>query len=99
MNLLSKSLNATDSGGGQIQISARLVADRVRISVTDDGRGIRPDIVDRIFAPFFTRTTRGTGMGLTIVRRLVDQHRGEIAVDSEPGKGTTMRVELPLPVF
>jgi len=68
------------------------------ISVTDDGIGMERDTAQRIFEPFFTtRLARnGTGLGLSIVYRIITEHNGFIAVSSEPGKGSTFRVYLPL---
>ena len=65
--------------------------------VTDDGPGIPPDVKSRIFDPFFTTKPvgKGTGLGLDIVRRLVDRNDGSIEVESEPGR-TEFRVALPL---
>lgn len=96
VNLLSNALHAVEGHGDRIRVTARPAGDHVRLSVSDNGQGVRPEILDRIFDPFFTRTPRGTGMGLTIVRRLVDQHHGRIAVESEAGHGATFHVDLPL---
>jgi signal transduction histidine kinase len=67
-----------------------------RIRVADDGSGIPPDLLPRIFEPRFSTTTSGSGLGLAIVRRLVESWGGEIEVDSEVGQGTTILVRLPV---
>jgi len=66
-----------------------------RIDVADTGPGIPPDIRDRIFVPFFTTKSRGTGLGLPTARRLVDAHGGRIAFDCPRGGGTVVTIELP----
>ena len=67
-----------------------------RISVADEGSGIPPDVVEKIFEPFFTTKHRGTGLGLPITKRTIEQHGGSIAIDSTQGHGTTIVVTLPL---
>ena len=67
-----------------------------RISVTDQGRGMDPTTLNRIFEPFYSTKKRGTGLGLAIVRQIVEQHGGRISLDSEVGKGTRFVVDLPL---
>jgi signal transduction histidine kinase/DNA-binding response OmpR family regulator len=67
----------------------------VRIAVSDSGTGIREDLLERIFDPFFTTRAMGTGLGLPIVKRVADDHRGLLEVDSQPGKGTTFSLLLP----
>ena len=77
---------------------ARTIAepvDGVSIEVSDTGSGIPPEILDRIFNPFFTTKPKGTGMGLSLVHRIVDAHSGTIRVDSVPGAGSTFAVWLP----
>ncbi|MBR9990109.1 MAG: HAMP domain-containing protein [Gemmatimonadetes bacterium] len=69
---------------------------RVTITVTDTGAGIATDALDRIFDDFYTTKERGTGLGLSIVRRLVTDMGGRIRVQSEPGRGTTFMVDLPV---
>lgn len=66
------------------------------LEITDSGVGIAPEDRVRIFTPFFTDKHRGTGLGLAIVKNIVDNHRGEIEVASQPGRGTTFRLILPL---
>ena len=63
--------------------------------ITDHGAGMDQKTQARLFEPFFTTKKRGTGLGLSIVRQIVDLHGGTLEVESEPGKGTTFRVELP----
>ena len=65
------------------------------VSVHDTGAGIDPDTLDRVFDPLFTTRAEGTGLGLAVVKRIVDEHDGRIAIDSEIGVGTTVRVWLP----
>ena len=96
MNLIENALDAVDYGG-EITIQARPEFDTLIVSVIDNGHGIPDDIKSRIFDPFFTTKAvgDGTGMGLDIVRRLVFNQKGEIEVESEPGR-TEFRVTLPL---
>jgi signal transduction histidine kinase len=68
----------------------------IMVTITDDGPGIPPEVVDRIFSPFFTTKPQGSGLGLAIVRKIVDAHDGRIDVGSRPGGGTVFRVTLPV---
>jgi signal transduction histidine kinase len=68
---------------------------QLRVTITDTGPGIAPETMARLFEPFFTTKPNGTGLGLPIVWRIIQEHRGTISVDSQPGKGTTFRVLLP----
>jgi len=70
-------------------------AGAIRIDVTDTGCGIRPEHIDSLFTPFFTTRPDGTGMGLSIVERIVRTHDGHVEVESDPGAGSTFRVWLP----
>jgi signal transduction histidine kinase len=96
VNLLTNAREAVNGRKGEISISARRVKRWVEISVRDNGRGIKPSDLKRIFDPFFTRSPNGTGLGLTIVRRIVEQHGGLIDVKSIEGEGTTFVLRLPL---
>jgi signal transduction histidine kinase len=70
---------------------------RVEIVVTDNGGGMSEEVRGRVFTPFFsTKEKKGTGMGLAVVARIVSSHEGKTSVESEPGKGATFRVSLPI---
>ena len=67
----------------------------VRVVIEDDGPGMPADVRDRIFTPFFTTKPRGTGLGLPVVHRAIEAHRGVVLVDSAPGQGTRFTIILP----
>jgi len=95
MNLIDNALDAV-AEGGRVEVTAGEESGRIVVRITDDGPGIPPDIQGRIFDPFFTTkgVGKGTGLGLDIVRRLVQRHEGEIEVESRPGR-TEFRVTVP----
>jgi len=64
------------------------------IEFEDTGRGIQPDLVDRIFEPYFTTKTKGTGLGLAVVKHIVSEHGGDVSIESELGKGTKVTITL-----
>jgi two-component system NtrC family sensor kinase len=85
-------------GRGKLTIATEWVGDAVRISITDDGPGISPDNMKKLFHPFFTtrEVGKGTGLGLSICHGIVTEHGGKIYAQSELGKGATFVVELPI---
>jgi len=95
-NLVENALDAVGEGGS-VELSVSRERDSVVVCVTDNGPGIPEGIRDRIFDPFFTTKPvgKGTGLGLDIVRRLVQRHNGQIELNSRPGK-TEFRVILPI---
>ena len=94
-NLLANAAQAT-APGGAVTIKARPLGDMAEVAVIDRGEGIPPATLDSIFNPFFTTKPEGVGLGLAICSKIVDQHGGKIAVESEPGKGSVFRVYLPM---
>ncbi|MBI4719884.1 MAG: sensor histidine kinase, partial [Chitinivibrionia bacterium] len=66
-----------------------------QLTIADTGAGIDEAVLDRIFEPFFTTRSTGSGLGLAVVKDIVDNHSGEIAIESEVGRGTTATVTLP----
>jgi signal transduction histidine kinase len=73
------------------------VPNRAKVRVRDNGGGISPEKIDRIFNPFFTTKEKGTGLGMAISKKIVEAHEGTIDVVSEPGRGTEFVITLPLP--
>jgi signal transduction histidine kinase len=67
----------------------------VRVLIEDNGRGIPSDAISKIFLPFFTTKTHGTGLGLSLVQKIVLAHNGRIEVESTEGKGTRFTITLP----
>ena len=90
--------NATEAmrGGGKLMIAAHTSDGRVIIEVADTGSGIAPDLLPRIFEPFYTTKPEGTGLGLPVVKEIVESYGGALVVDSTLGAGTTFRFDLPL---
>ena len=82
--------------GGDLTIVAAARDGYLRLAFTDTGIGIAPEEKDRIFDPFHTTRAEGSGLGLSIVHRIVDAHNGFITAESEPGKGSTFIVGLPV---
>jgi len=95
LNLCVNALEAMP-GGGQLTVTTRAQGDTVAIDVTDTGAGIPRENLDRIMKPFFSTKPHGTGLGLPLVARVVRTHGGKVSVQSEVGRGTTFRLELPL---
>jgi len=79
-----------------LTIRTRHDGDAVKIACADTGEGIPPDALLRIFTPFFTTRPRGTGLGLALVKKIIDDHNGNIDVQSKPGSGTTFTITLPV---
>ncbi|MBL0388299.1 PAS domain S-box protein [Tumebacillus sp. ITR2] len=94
INFLKNALEAMPNGG-RIEIRLSSEGERVRISVTDQGNGIEPDVLARLGEPFFTTKENGTGLGFLICKQIIENHKGEIRVASVVGKGTTISVWLP----
>ncbi len=97
INLIRNAIQATPNGG-LITVGVGYSRGQVMVSVTDSGCGIPQEHIEKIFDPYFTTREGGAGLGLMIVQRIVSEHGGELLVASDPGKGTTMTVRLPVPL-
>ncbi len=99
-NLILNGVQAMPQGG-TLTITTHvksLESGPVEVEIADTGCGIPPEHLPRIFEPFFTTKARGTGLGLALVRRILDHHRASIQVTSEPGRGTVFTVVFPDPM-
>jgi len=97
MNLIQNAADVTEDGD-EIRLIVSSENGTVRFRVQDTGPGIAPEIQPKVFDLYFTTKARGTGMGLAIVQRIVDEHGGRILLESQPGKGTTFEIILPVDV-
>lgn len=99
LNLIINALDAVEENG-LVEVSTSVVerdgSELLEIKVSDNGKGIAKDELDRIFDPFFTTKERGTGLGLAIVTSVVDAHAGWIKADSIPGEGTAFTIGIPV---
>jgi len=97
LNLVMNGLEAMKDGGTlTVNVACPAQGDAVRLEVADTGAGIDPAVMGQLFDPFFTTKEAGTGLGLSIVHKIVDQHGGEVRIESERGVGTRATVLLPL---
>jgi PAS domain S-box-containing protein len=93
LNIAKNSIEAMPAGGDLTFISG-CHNDRVFVQISDTGEGIPPDIIDKIFQPFYSTKPKGSGLGLAISKTIIEAHQGEIKVKSEPDKGTSVTVLL-----
>lgn len=96
-NLTNNAVDCFKGGPGRIAVEARDMGDHVSFHVGDNGPGIPPEIAPRIFEAFATfGKKKGTGLGMAITKNIIDAHKGEIDFDTEPGKGTTFNIRIPV---
>lgn len=95
VNLLTNAVQASASGE-LVTVDSYRRRDRVVVEISDCGCGIPGDIADAIFHPFFSTKERGTGLGLSVVKRIVEAHEGTVTFDNNPDQGVTFFIELPL---
>jgi len=93
-NLVLNAIDATDKSG-LIEVTATAAAIGIELRVTDDGHGIAAEHLGRLFRPYFTTKKQGTGLGLFVIRRIVEEHGGTVTVSSTSGSGTTFTIALP----
>lgn len=95
VNLLLNAVQAMSPAGGRLTITTRAEGGDVWLDIADTGCGMSAEQVARVFEPFYTTKSRGLGLGMPYARKIVEQHAGEIQVESRPGEGTRIQVRLP----
>ncbi len=98
LNIVNNGIDATGGRGGVIDITTQVEGKRLFIAIADNGKGISPEQMDKIFVPFYTTKDvgKGTGLGLSVSYGIIKNLGGEIQVESQPGRGSTFTVVLPL---
>lgn len=94
LNLVVNAIQAMPAGG-HLTIFTTTSGDKLLMAIRDTGSGMNPDQVKEIFEPFATTKSRGLGLGMPYAQKIIQQHGGQIVVESQPGKGTEVRIELP----
>lgn len=97
LNIIKNSMNAMEAIGGVLTIGTKLEGNHVLITISDTGIGMDEQTMAKIFEPFFTTKSTGSGLGLTMVFKVVKEHHGDISVSSRLGEGTTFTISLPVP--
>lgn len=96
INLLKNAIEALDRKGGRIDIATCAGEGSIYIQMADNGPGMREETVKKLFTPFFTTKRTGSGLGMAVIKKIVDEHDGQITVDSELGRGTSFNIRLPV---
>ena len=95
INIVVNALEAMKQGG-TLTATVRASGESVVMTIEDTGPGIEPVVLASVFDPFFTTKEAGTGLGLSIVRKIVDQHGGDVVIESEQGAGARVTVSIPM---
>jgi len=96
LNLIKNSISAMPDGG-ELRLETKRNGDNIIITVSDTGVGIPEELQGKIFEPYFTTRDTGSGLGLTVVYKVVKEHGGDLHMDSRSGRGTTFRISIPVP--
>jgi signal transduction histidine kinase len=95
LNLVRNAVQATPVGG-RVTLTCATRGDRAEVAVQDTGEGVDPELLERIFTPFFTTREKGTGLGLAFAKKIVDEHGGALTVEGRPEGGARFAVALPI---
>jgi two-component system, sporulation sensor kinase E len=93
-NVLENAIKSYQGEPGRVVIAVQKNSDRIVIEISDEGEGIEQENLDKVFLPFFTTRTDGSGLGLALAKKIVDLHNGQLTVQSRRGKGTTVKIIL-----
>ncbi len=96
LNIIKNAINANDKKNGNILITTNLDKDKLEVEIADNGHGMNEKTLDKIFEPYFTTKDNGSGLGLTVVYKIVKEHNGEIFVQSKKNKGTKFTLVFPI---
>ena len=94
-NLFINAVQAMEGEGGKLTVRLFEDGEFIAVEVEDTGNGIKEENIEKIFEPYFSTKETGTGLGLAIVKKIVEDHSGNLEVESKPGEGSTFRVRLP----
>jgi len=94
LNIIVNAIEAMEPGSGILQLKTFSRDDRCVISITDNGMGLDEESLSKVFEPYFTSKTRGTGLGLTNTQNIILNHNGHISLESKKGMGTTFTIQL-----
>lgn len=97
LNIIKNAMNAMETDGGTLTVTTKLSGDSVVLTIADTGTGMDDATLSKIFEPYFTTKASGSGLGLTMVFKVVKEHKGEISVSSKKGVGTSFTITLPVP--
>jgi PAS domain S-box-containing protein len=95
LNIISNAIQSMPDGGS-IEIGTEQLGQTIVVTVSDDGPGIPAEVMSKLFVPFFTTRKAGSGLGMPVTRRIVENHGGSISVESEKGRGTTVSITIPI---
>jgi len=98
LNIVMNALDAIENGNGEVKVESKRQGNEIHVIITDTGKGMAPEQLNKIFEPFYTTKApgRGTGLGLSVVQRVIKQHGGYIQVNSQPYVGTEFLIVLPI---
>jgi len=98
LNIVMNALDAIENGNGEVKVESQRQGNEIHVIITDTGKGMAPEQLNKIFEPFYTTKApgRGTGLGLSVVQRVIKQHGGYIQVNSQPYVGTEFLIVLPI---
>lgn len=94
-NLISNAIEASREGQ-KVSLSLKTEKEKILILIRDQGAGMDQETLENVFIPFYSKKPQGTGLGMAIVKKVVEAHDGKILIHSQPGRGTEVRIELPL---
>jgi len=98
INLISNAVDASVKGQS-IVISSENEKNSVVIKIRDYGSGMDKETIRNVFIPFYTKKSSGTGLGMPITKKIIEGHKGKIKIESDPGAGTEVRIEIPVMVI